>query len=77
MTQVWTLAHLCGNWAKWVTAAAGKSTVGVGFSSLADSVLTTHIVGTTRIMTWVLDTVLVQSLVVAGVALLLVVRTAR
>jgi len=72
-----TLAHLCGNWAKWVKAAAGKSCVGVGFSCLADSVLRTHIVGTTRIMTWVLDTVLVQSLVVAGVALLLVVRTAR
>ena len=72
-----TLAHLCGNWAKWVKAAGGKSGVGVGFSSLAGSVLIRCIVGTTRIMTWVLDTVLVQSLVVAGVALLLVVRTAR
>jgi len=72
-----TLAQWCGNSAKWVKAAAEKSLVSVAFSGLAGGVLTLLIVGTSRAMTWVLDAILLQSLVVAGVALLLVVRTAR
>jgi len=65
------------NWASWGKASAEKSTVVASLRGLAAGVHGQPSEEPELEMTWVVDAVLVQALVRAGVALVLVVRTAR